>query len=130
LSALIGAGLRALLITLALVVTIIGIPWAIARLVRWSWFGQAVMLDGASGSGALAASAGVVRGHWWRVLGISVLLLFVGSVLGPLIGIPVMIAARAPLELVNGLSSVIYAFTHPFAVIGSTILYQQLKDRR
>jgi hypothetical protein len=31
------------------------------------------------------------------------------------------------LELVNGLSSVVYAFTHPFAVVGATVLYERLR---
>ena len=97
--------------------------------VRWAFFGQAVILDGAGASAALAQSARVVRGRWWWTLGVGAVLLFAGAVLGPLIAIPLMILARAPLELVNGVSGVIYAFTHPFAVVAATVLYERLKAR-
>ena len=127
LGALAGAAIRSLVIILALAVTIVGIPWAIARVVRWSFFGQAVVLDGAGAGSALRTSARAVRGHWWRVLGVGAVLVFVAAVLGPLVGIPLMIFAEAPLHLVNGLSGFIYAFTHPFAVVGGTLLYHRLK---
>ena len=124
------AGLRALATVLVLALTVIGLPWAIAWGVRWAFAGQAVVLDGADAGRALALSASTVAGHWWRTLGVLAVLVFVAAVLGPLIGIPLMILLHAPLTLVNGVGGVIYAFTHPFAVVGGTLLYERLRGTK
>jgi hypothetical protein len=126
---LLGATLRALVTILVLLVTIVGIPWAAMWAVRWAFFGQAAILDGAGTSEALARSARAVRGRWWWTLGVGAVLFVAGAALGPLVAIPLMIGVRAPLELVNGVSGVIYAFIHPFAVVAATVLYRRLADR-
>ncbi len=125
--ALLGAGLRVVGVVAGLTLTVVGLPWAVFWGVRWAFIGQAVILDDAGAGRAPAVSAGVVRGHWGRTLAIVAVLVFVAAVLGPLIGIPLMILVKAPLDLVNGLSGVVYAFSHPFAVIGGTLLYEQLR---
>ena len=110
-----------------LAISVVGLPWAMLWAVRWGFFGQATIQDGAkTGSEALEGSARVVRGRWWRALGIGGVLVVVGAALGPALAIPVLILFDAPLELVNGFAGFVYAVTHPFAVIGGTILYQRL----
>ncbi len=125
-----GATLRALAVVALLALTVVGLPWAIARSVRWSFIGPAAILDGDNAGEALAASAAAVAGHWWRAAAVGVVLFVVTAALGPLLGIPLMVGLDAPLNLVNGLSGLVYAFTHPFAAIGATLLYQQLKGSR
>lgn len=129
LRSLLRAGVRAFAIVTLLTLTIVGIPWAIARVIRWTFIGQAVVIDGASGTEAAAVSAGHVAGRWWRTAGTVAVLLFVAASLGPVIGIALMILGSAPLALVNGLSGIIYAITHPFAVVGATLLYQRLRGQ-
>ena len=75
-----GAILRVVGIVLALAVTIIGIPWAIQRIVRWLFVEQAVMLDGTSARAALSFSADAVTGQWWRTLGIALVIGIIGAV--------------------------------------------------
>ena len=128
LRALVGAGLRATVVIGLLAVSVVGLPWAIVRAVRWAFVAQAVVLDGAEQAGTagvLRASAAAVAGRWWRTLAILLVLLFVGAVLGPLLGIPVMVFLSAPLWLVNGLGGVVYAVAHPFAIVGGTLLYER-----
>jgi hypothetical protein len=123
--------LKATLIISALNLTVVGIPWAIRNFVRWAFFGQAVIVDRApSGSAALQTSAAAVNGAWWRTLGVGTVFTVLGAAPGPLIGIVLLIFASASVEFVNALSSLVFAFTIPFALIGATLLYQELRARR
>jgi hypothetical protein len=128
---LVRALLRATLVVAALNLTIVGVPWAIRNVVRWAFFGQAVIVDRApSGRSALKTSAAAVRGAWWRTLGIGTVFAVLGAAPGPIIGIVLLVFASASVEFVNALSSVAFAFTIPYSVIGATLLYQRLRDRR
>jgi hypothetical protein len=128
---LIRALLRATVIVTALNLTVVGIPWAIWNFVRWAFFGQAVIIDRApSGRAALETSAEAVKGAWWRTLGVGTVFTVVGAAPGPIIGIILLIFASRSVEFVNALSSVVFAFSLPFSLIGVTLLYQKLRDRR
>jgi hypothetical protein len=58
---LIGAVLRAALIVSALMISVIGIPWAIRQLVRYQVVPQVVALEGLHGRAALLRSSDLVR---------------------------------------------------------------------
>ena len=65
-----GSFLLWMLVAGLLAITIIGIPFAIYFLVRWGFYGQAVLVEGTSATHALRRSSELVKGTWWRVLGI------------------------------------------------------------
>ena len=65
-----GSFLLWILVAGLLTITIIGIPFAIYFLVRWGFYGQAVLIEGTSATHALRRSGELVKGTWWRVLGI------------------------------------------------------------
>ena len=65
--------------------------------VRWYFGAQAAVVDGARGTGALQASAELVRGQWWRVFGILLVLGVLGSLAA--------IVAAGALALLVGLVS-------------------------
>ena len=65
-----GSFLLWILVAGILTITIIGIPFAIYFLVRWEFYGQAVLIEGTSATRALRRSSELVKGTWWRVLGI------------------------------------------------------------
>jgi hypothetical protein len=112
-------------------ITVVGIPWAIWIYVRWGFFAQAIMLDGApTGNAALRRSDEIVRGHWWHTLGIRAAFGIVAAAPGPIIGLVLLIVFKMPVELVNGLGSLIYVVTVPFGVIGVTLLYLHRRDAR
>ena len=124
---LVGASLRAGFHIFLFSITIIGIPWAIQRLVRWLFIHQAVIFDGTSARAALSYSADAVAGRWWRTLGIAIILWIIvqvpASVIGALVGFaPILISGTA--------SAVITAVILPFGVIAMTLLYLDLKARR
>jgi hypothetical protein len=55
-----------------LTITVVGIPFAIHRFIRWSLFAEACMLDDLSATGSLRRSSELVKGRWWRTFGFTV----------------------------------------------------------
>lgn len=124
---LLGAVLRALVIVLLFSITIIGIPWAIQRMVRWLFVQQAVILDGAAPSMALSRSAAAVQGRWWRTLGIAIIIGLISTIPATIVG-AVLIVAPA---LVSGtVNSFLNALLLPFGVTAMTLLYLDLQVRK
>ncbi len=120
-----GAALRSSLIVMALSVTLIGIPWAIMRLVRWAFLSQVIMLEGKRGEDVLATSAELVKGFWWKT---AIRLLVTGLV----IGIPTFIAsgfanAALPSLMAVFVGAGIVFVTVPYGIISTTLMYFDLK---
>ena len=55
---------------LGLMITLIGIPFAIRVSVRWFLGIQAIMVRGADAKTAIGSSCGVVSGRWWYMAGL------------------------------------------------------------
>ena len=72
---LIGFGVAFLLIFLVA-------PAAIYLGTIWNFIGQTALLEGCGPTTALSRSAVLVKGSWWRVLGIVLLLLTIASIIG------------------------------------------------
>lgn len=127
-------------------ITIIGIPFAVYFGVRWQFAAQAVILEGRGAVDALSHSGDLVKGSWWRVVGIMFAAGIVTGILGALIGLPFGIASGVlsvpsgsyetgvimPLEVIVStvggvLSSVI---TGPITGIWATLLYYDLRVRK
>lgn len=124
---LLGASLRAAFHVFLFYITIIGIPWAIQRGVRWLFIYPAVILDGTSARASLSYSADAVKGRWWRTLGIWIVIVIIAtvpsSILSALFGL-------AP-PLVSGtLGGLVSAALIPFWAIALTLLYLDLNARR
>jgi hypothetical protein len=127
LRALAGAVARSLVVIALLTVSVVGIPWAIERGVRWLFVSQAVLLDGAGAREALRASARVVTGRWWRTAATAAFLWIAAVAPGPIVGLALLVLATPEVRYVNWLSSLVYAVMLPLSVIGMTLLYQNLK---
>lgn len=106
-----------------LAVTIIGIPFAVERWVRWTFVVHATVLDDKTARAALRTSAAATHKRWWRLAFALPLLAFVGAALGPVVGILLMVAGRMPIELANGAGAIVYGLTQPLALAGTTVLY-------
>lgn len=65
-----GSFLLWILVVGLLAITVIGIPFAIYFMARWSFYAQAVLIEGTSATRALRRSSELVKGTWWRVFGI------------------------------------------------------------
>jgi hypothetical protein len=124
---LLGALIILVVFLTVLSVSIIGIPVALWLLVRWQFFAQAVILDGASSSReSIDQSSEVVKGKWWLAFGASLALQLVGALPGPVIGVVLLIFRGKSVEYANSVSSIIYAVLIPIVVIGLTIIYLEL----
>lgn len=112
-----------------LVLTVIGIPFAVRYLVTWTFVQQNVLFTDHSIRGSFRASNDLVRGHWWRTVRTMVPLLLLLTVAGPLLGL-VLIFTSLPLLLVNVIGSVVFAIAIPFTTAGTTLLYFDLQARQ
>ena len=126
---LLGANLLITLYLVLLVLTVVGIPWAIKKAVDWSFVPQQVIIETRRPRDAMRSSAAIMRGDWWRVASISTALLLVGFSLGPIVGIMVIFVTSAPLTLVDVIGSLVYALVVPYVAIALTLLYFDARAR-
>jgi hypothetical protein len=112
----------------AMAVTVIGLPFAIWKLVGWSFVQQEVLYTDKSIRGSFRSSSDLVRGRWWHALRTVVVLQVVGVIVGPFLGL-FLIFTPFPLFLVNLLSSIVFALVVPYVTVGKTLLYFDLQER-
>jgi hypothetical protein len=112
-----------------LTITVVGIPFAIHRFIRWSLFAQACMLGDLSASESLRSSSELVRGRWWRTFGFTVLVDALAALSGPLLGVGLLLLTDHSLNFINLAGSLVYTFTVPFAAIQLTLYYFDLETR-
>jgi hypothetical protein len=128
-----------------MVMTLVGIPFGVYFFIAWSLVYQALLLEERGALDALGRSRQLVRGSWWRVFGIGLImgLLTLGIVL--VLSLPTALAqgldqlldpslAEQPtgagivLEELTG--SVAQLLANPIGVIGWTLLYYDLRMRK
>ena len=124
----VGASLRATGIVVLLSLTLIGIPWAIKRLVKWAFIIQSIIVDEQRGDPSLAYSESLVEGRWWVTLG-----RLIAS--GLVIGLPVVIVRQVILLAVPGVLGIIAShipdfLALPYGIITSTLIFFDLKTRK
>jgi hypothetical protein len=112
-----------------LTITVVGVPFAVHRFTRWSLFAQACMLDDLSGTESLRRSSELVRGHWWRTFGFTLLVDALVVLSGPLLGVGLLLLTDHSLNFINLAGSLVYTFTVPFAAIQLTLFYFDLEAR-
>jgi hypothetical protein len=111
------------LVVLLLTISVIGLPWAANRSIRWMFSSQAAVLSGIRGKTALDDSAAAVQGRWWQAAANGAVLAFVGAAPGVIVGLALLILARFPVDAANSVASVVFALAQPFAIAGLTLLY-------
>lgn len=123
------AGIRPLLTVVLAQLTVIGLPWAIDRAVRWGFVPHAVVLDDTPPEIAPTRSMTTVRGRWWRTAATMLVFTILAAAPGPLLGIVLMVTMSAAIEEINVMSSFLYAVLLPFSILGSAVLYRQRQER-
>lgn len=100
--------------------------------VRWYFVAQAVVIDGRRGPDALARSGELVRGQWWRVFGIAIVVNILVAIPAALVGLPLSLAAEQADRAVFGLAGSILAqlVTVPFVAIVGTLFFFDLSTRK
>ena len=121
--------LTELSMVLLLTITVVGIPFAIHRFIRWSLFAEACMLGDLSATDSLRRSSELVRGRWWRTFGFTVLVDALALLSGPLLGVGLLLLTDHSLNFINLAGSLVYTFTVPYAAIQLTLYYFDLEAR-
>ncbi|MGB3304900.1 MAG: hypothetical protein WBA63_01865 [Thermomicrobiales bacterium] len=104
--------------------TVIGVPVAIWLVVRWQFFGQALLFNrDCSGPEALHESARLIKRRWWKSLFASLLFDLMATLPGVLVGFGLLTLGRTAVGFANGVSSVFYALLMPLSIIALTVMY-------
>lgn len=119
LGALIGAMILVTLAVFSMAITIIGIPAAIYFGTTWAFVWQTALLEGCGARMALSRSSALVKQNWWRVLGIMTVLAIIIALINKAFGL---------IPVAGGIIGII--LLTPVAIIGSTLLYYDLRLRK
>ncbi len=124
----VGAQLLATLGVLLLAFTVIGLPFAIWKLVGWSFVQQEVLFTDKSFRRSFRASSELVRGRWFRTARVIVVFYVIGVAAGPILTFALIFTAL-PLFWINVIGSLVFALLIPFVAMGETFLYFDLGVR-
>ena len=124
----VGAQMLFVLGIYALLITIVGIPFAFNKYVAWSFVKQEVLLQDRGIRESFHGSADLVRGRWWHTVRFTLFLFVLATVTGPILTFA-LIFTNLPLIWVDLLGSLIFALLIPYVAIGETLLYLDLQAR-
>ena len=124
----VGGQMLYVLAYLGLMITVIGIPFAVNKYVAWLFVKQEILFEDRGVRGAFHGSADVVRGRWWHTVRFALFLFLVSVVTGPILTFA-LIFTTLPLAWINLLGSVVFALLIPYVALGETLLYFDLEAR-
>lgn len=125
-----------------MIITIIGIPVAIYFVIAWLLSLHVAVIEDEGAFASLSRSRALVKGHWWRVLGITLLVSFLVSIVqiifalpAAAVGVPVLLGqshsistgAQAISTLFSTAGSIV---TGPIIYIAWLLLYYDLRARK
>ena len=130
--------LGVIFIIVGLLLTLLGLVIAIWLGVNWFCGSQAVVIEGKGPVAGLGRSWNLVRGSWWRVFGIGLVVAIIVIVAGTVIAIPIGViagiaafASGEAFTLVGAIAGAVATIlTAPFAYIAGTLLYFDLRVRK
>jgi hypothetical protein len=99
--------------------------------VRWYVCAQAAVVEGLRGRRALGRSGDLIKGSWWRVFGISIVIGLIVAAAEAGISMPLdVLADRADSGLVSLAGLVLSdAIIYSFGALSATLLYFDLRSR-
>jgi hypothetical protein len=124
----VGAQLLATLGVLLLALTVVGLPFAIWKLVGWSFVQQEVLFTDKGFRESFRASSELVRGRWFRTARVVLIFYVIGIAAGPMLTFALIFTAL-PLIWINVIGSLVFAMLIPFVALGETFLYFDLGVR-
>lgn len=124
----VGAQMLASLGIIALAITIVGLPFAIYKLVAWRFVQQEVLFTDKSFREAFHGSSDLVRGRWWHTVRVVLFLTLISIVVGPVVSFA-LIFTTLPLIWANLLGALVFSLMIPYVALGDTLLYFDLGAR-
>ncbi|TDD99113.1 hypothetical protein [Jiangella asiatica] len=101
----------------------------IAYAVRNGFAAQAVMMEDRGANDAFRRSRAVVRGQWWRATAVAALVVGLGAITGPLVGVILLLVSDGSFDLINLITAVVYVATIPYVALVLGYLYLDLSIR-
>ena len=124
----VGAQLLATIGVLAMALTVVGIPFAIWKLVGWAFVQEEVIFTDKGFRESFRASSELVRGRWFRAARVIVIFYVIGIAAGPILTFALIFTAL-PLLWINLIGALVFALLIPFTALGGTFLYFDLSVR-
>jgi hypothetical protein len=121
-AAIVLAGIGATLGLVALIVPGVYL-WA-----RWFLAAQAVVAENLGPIEALSRSADLVRGQWWRIFGIAIVITLLTVIMGAVLVLPLQLTGNGPLMLLSQIVG--DGITLSFAALAGTLLYFDARARK
>jgi hypothetical protein len=126
---LFGALVLAAVVVSLLASSLFLLPVAVWLAGRWALIVPAIELEGASAFGALRRSGRLVRRRWLKVSSLIVVGGAAAILVGPLLGVLLILVTDAPFWLVNVVAGVFYAVTMPFVALTTAYVYFDARVR-
>jgi hypothetical protein len=120
---LLGALFLAAIVVSLLASSIYLSPLAVWLAGRWALIAPAIELEELRALSGLRRSRRLVRGKWFKVTSLIVVGAVLAFVIGPLVGVALILTTGAPFWLVNLVAGVIYALTMPLVAITTVYVY-------
>jgi hypothetical protein len=112
---------------IALAVSVVGIPIAVHRAVRWYFVEQEVLLEGHGPRGARRASSELVAGRWFLAFRRTFAFGAVGMLVAPLSVLGLLLLTPLPIGWANIVGGAVHVVVLPFVAIGLTLIYYDLR---
>jgi hypothetical protein len=126
---LFGALLVASVVVSLLASSIFLAPIAVWLAGRWALIAPAIELERLTALGGLRRSRGLSRGRWLKVATLIVAGGALVLVIGPLVGVFLILLTSAPFWLVNVIAGIIYAVAMPFVALTTAYVYFDCRVR-
>jgi hypothetical protein len=127
--ALAGATVVQFLLIGVLVLSVVGIPFAVYYFIRTSLFAQTCVLEDQSAIDSLRASGRLTRRRWWRTFGFTTLVNVIAILSGPLLGVLILLLTSQSLTFIDIIGSMVYTLVVPYAALALTLYYFDLQAR-
>jgi hypothetical protein len=126
---LFGALLLAVLAVSLLASTFFLVPIAVWLAGRWALIAPAIELERLTALGGLRRSRGLSRGRWLKVATLIVAGGALVLVIGPLVGVFLILLTSAPFWFVNVIAGIIYAVAMPYVALTTAYVYFDCRVR-
>jgi len=124
LTAIMAVLLRGVVIA-ALIMTVIGIPFAIYFYIKWLFVTHSILFEGKNVPESLSKSGELVNNNWWRILGYTIVIALIAVlIMIPLTFIDMLLPSYTSYNIAATVAGVI---TAPITIIATTLLYFTLR---
>jgi hypothetical protein len=112
-----GVAVRIVAVVGVLLLFVVTTPFAVLFAVRYAFAIPVLMIEESSVRDALRRSRELVRGRWWPVALLLALVVGLGALTGPLVGIGLLFVTHASFVAINLVAGLVYAVTIPFVAL-------------